>query len=182
MSQPPLQQGGYDKNITNTFTTHVKQPPPVQTVTLKTVSEARPFLNMRVGGGSLAMDVLPQVCPTSLPSMLKRSGGCKPPRGQEEVHGRLPPDKLKMKSQAGGQVDVKKGEQNGVSNRTPYLFSKDGMGGISPSPCSGQGGMSSDMKDGVSGKSKWVFPTHATYNFHNFDNVSKSAQGGKAPL
>ncbi|CAL1400581.1 unnamed protein product [Linum trigynum] len=121
MSQPPLQQGGYDKNITNTLTTHVKQPPPMQTVTLKTVSEAKPFLNMRVGGWSLAMDVLPQVCPPSLPLMLKRSGGCKPPGGQEEVHGSLPPDKLKMKSQAGGQVDVKKGEQNGVSNRRPYL-------------------------------------------------------------
>ncbi|CAL1358973.1 unnamed protein product [Linum trigynum] len=83
MSQPPLQQGDYDKNITNTFTTHVKQPSPVQTVTLKTVSEARPFLNMRVGGGLLAMDVLPQVCPTSLLSMLKRSGGCKPPGGRK---------------------------------------------------------------------------------------------------
>ncbi|CAL1413084.1 unnamed protein product [Linum trigynum] len=181
MSQPPLQQGGYDKNITNSFTTHVKQPPPVHTVILKTVSEARPFLNMRVGGGSLAMDVLPQVCLPSLPLMLKRSGGCKPPGGQEEVHGSLPPDKLKMKSQVGGQVDVKKGEQNGVSNKTPYLFPKDGMGGISPSPCSGQGAMSSDMKDGLSGKSKWVLPTHTTYDFHNFDNVSKSAQGGKAP-
>ncbi|CAL1393767.1 unnamed protein product [Linum trigynum] len=82
MIQPPLQQGGYDKNITNAFTTHVKQPP-VQTVTLKTVSEARSFLNMRVGGGSLAMDVLPQVFPTSLPPMLKQSGACKPPGGRK---------------------------------------------------------------------------------------------------
>ncbi|CAL1359309.1 unnamed protein product [Linum trigynum] len=183
-SQPPFLRGGYGENITYKFSTHVEQPL-VQTVTQETVLVSRSCMSPRNGkasGDQVDFDQLaPEACPPSLPPLVNGYGGCKPPKGQEEVHGSLPPDKLKMKSQAGGQVDVKKGEQNGVSSRTPYLFPKYGMGGISPFPCSGQRGMSSDMKDEVSGKPKWVLDTHATHDFHNFDSVSKSGQGGKAP-
>ncbi|CAL1411314.1 unnamed protein product [Linum trigynum] len=212
--QLPLQHGGCGENLAPTFTTHVKQPP-VPTVTHKTVSEARPCLNVRVGGGLIA-HVLPQACPTSMTSMLERPGGCKSPGGHAEGHGSLP---NKVKCQAGGHVDVKKIEHKGVSNIIPCLSSKDymrdmssttssgltvvskkplqsqttcaasknvsvamfGKGDMSPSPCSGQGGMSSNMMNEVSGKSKWVLDTHATHDFHNFDSVSKSGQGGKGP-
>ncbi|CAL1387902.1 unnamed protein product [Linum trigynum] len=216
--QLPLQHGGCGENLAPTFTTHVKQPP-VLTVTHKTVSEARPCLNVRVGGGLIA-DVLQQACPPSMPSMLERPGGCKSPWGHEEGLGSLP---NKVKCQAGRHIDVKKIEQKGVSNRIPCLSSKDYMrdmssttnsgtnsgltvvskkplqsqttyaasknvsvakgakGDMSPSPCSGQGGMSSNMMNGVSGKSKRVMDTHATHDFHNFDSMSKSGQGGKTP-
>ncbi|CAL1383928.1 unnamed protein product [Linum trigynum] len=179
-SQPPLQRGGCGENLAPTFTTHVKKLP-IQTITLETASKARPCLNVKVGAGSLTTNVFPQACPAPLLSTPIKPGGCNPRGGQAEGYESLPPDKLTVKYQARGHVDVKENGKRTLFKDSPHFSSKCGKNDMSLSPCSGQGGMSSDMKDRVSGKSKWVLPTHAIYNFHNFDNVSKSAQGGKAP-
>ncbi|CAL1387892.1 unnamed protein product [Linum trigynum] len=161
----PLQSGGYGKNLT-----HVEQPL-VQVVTQENFLVSRSCMTPRNGKGSgdpVNLDQLPpQTCPPSLPPLLNGYGGCKLPRGQEGGHGSLPPDKLKVKCQAGGQVDVKKIEQKGVSNRTPYLLSKDGTGGMSPT--------TNNRQIDVPKKPQQTQATHAC---SKHDSVAKDGMGG----
>ncbi|CAL1387855.1 unnamed protein product [Linum trigynum] len=181
-SQPPLQRGGCGENLTPTFTTHVKKLP-IQTITLETASEARPCLNVKLGAWSLTTNVFPQGCPAPLLSTPIKPGGCNPRGGQAEGYESLPPDKLTVKYQAGGggHVDVKENGKRTLFKDSPHFSSKCGKNDMSLSPCSGQGGMPSNMMNGVSGKSKDVLDTHTTNDFHNFDSMSKSGHGGKAP-